>query len=192
MSNYGRNFEITVFPHAQDRKGRFFLDVAVDTTPIGVGVAYSTGGTVGAANDLDLQPVEPVDGDVAPTEMSGIAIYEYAPNAFAGDDPVLTDYSDKDTIPAGAAVQVVSGPYVKVRFKNTTAETFLQSRNYAGRLMVAPAGLAGVDVGDFLQPQATPSDANGHWAVAVTPANAWLVVTSVDTARGEVEAQMVF
>ncbi len=185
--SYGRNFEVTVPPHGRDRRGRFFLDGAA--LPIGAPVAYGTGGTVGGPNDLGLEPVVSVVGDVAPTEMSGIVLYEYAPNAYAGDDPVLTNYSDKDTVPAGAAVQVVRGDYVKVRFTNTTAETFLNTRDYAGRVMV---DLAGISVGDLLQPEATPNDTNGYWQAAVTAANAWLVVTKVDSARGELEAQMTF
>jgi len=187
--SYGRNFEVIVPPHGRDRRGQFFLDNAVDTLPIGAPVSYGTGGTVGGPNDLGLEPVVNVAGDVAPTELSGIVLYVYAPNAFAGDDPVLTDYSDKDTIPAGSAVQVIRGEHVKVRFTNTTTGTFLNTRSYAGRTMV---DLTGIVVGDLLQPEATPNDTNGYWQEAVTPANSWLVVTKVDSARGELEAQMTF
>lgn len=187
MSNYGRNFEVTVPPHGRDRRGRFFLDGA--SAPIGSGVSYGTGGTVGGPNALGLEPVTAVAGDVAPTELSGIAVYEFGPNGYAGDDPVLTTYSDKGDIPAGAAVQVVRGDYVKVRFTNTAADTFLNGQTYAARTMV---DLTGIVVGDLLQPEATPSDTNGYWQEAVTPANAWLVVTSVDSVRGELEAQMTF
>lgn len=187
--SYGRNFEVIVPPHGRDRRGRFFLDNAVDTVPIGAPASYSLAGTVGAPNALDMQPVVNVSGDVAPTEMSGILVYEYGPNGYAGDDPVLTDYSDKDTIDAGSAVQLIRGEYVKVRFTNTTAETFLNSRSYAARTMV---DLTGIIVGDLLQPETTPNDTNGYWQEAITPANAWLVVTKVDTARGELEAQMTF
>jgi hypothetical protein len=185
--SYGRNFEVIVPPHGRERRGRFFLDGA--ELPIGAPVSYGLGGTLGAPNDLDLQPVTSVAGDVAPTELSGIAVYEYGPNAYAGDDEVLTNYSDKDTVPAGAAVQVIRGEAVKVRFKNTVAETFLNSRSYTGRTMV---DLTGIIVGDLLQPEATPNDTNGYWQEAVTPANAWLVVTKVDSARAELEAQMTF
>lgn len=185
--SYGRNFEVIVPPHGRDRRGRFFLDGA--SVPIGSAVSYGTTGTVGGPNALGLSPVVRVQGDFAPTELSGIALYEYGPNAYAGDDPVLTTYSDKGDIPAGAAVQVIRGEYVKVRFTNTAADTFLGATSYPARNMV---DVAGVIVGDFLQPHATSNDTNGYWDEAITPANAWLVVTSIDTARGEVEAQMTF
>ncbi len=188
--SYGRNFEVIVPPHGRDRRGGFFLDNAVDTIPIGSAVEYGTGGTVGAPNALGLNPVVPaIAADLAPSEMSGIVVYEYAPNAFSGDDTVLTTYSDKDTVPAGAAVQVIRGEYVKVRFTNTVAETFLNVRAYTGRLMV---DLTGIVVGDFLQPDAVSDDTDGYWQEAITAANAWMVVTSVDTARAELEAQMTF
>lgn len=187
--SYGRNFEIIVSPYGRGRRGRFYLDSAT-AIPIGAPVTYSLAGDSGAENDLGLQPVILATGaDLAPTEMSGIGVYEYAPNAYAGDDPVLTNYSDKIDIPAGAAVQVIRGDYVKVRFTNTVTETFLNTRSYAGRTMV---DLTGIAVGDFLQPEASPSDSNGYWQEAVTPANAWLVVTKVDATRGELEAQMTF
>lgn len=186
--SYGRNFEVIVPPHGRDRRGRFYLDSATDL-PIGAPVSFALTGPTGAANALGMQPVVSVSGDVAPTEMSGIVVYEYGPNAYSGDDPVLTDYSDKDVVPADGACQVIRGEYVKVRFTNTTAETFLNQRSYTGRVMI---DLTGIAVGDLLQPETTPNDTNGYWQEAVTPANAWLVVTSVDTARAELEAQMTF
>lgn len=187
--SYGRNFEVIVPPHGRDRRGQFFLDNAVDTLPIGTPVSYGLTGTVGGPNDLGLMPVVAAGTGAPPTELSGIVLYEYAPNAYAGDDPVLTDYSDKDTIPAGSAVQVIRGEHVKVRYTNTAAETFLNTRSYAARTMV---DLTGIVVGDYLEPETAPSDTNGYWQETIVAANAWLVVTKVDAARGELEAQMTF
>lgn len=190
--SYGRNFEVIVPPHGRDRRGRFFLD-STTAVPIGAPGIYSLGGDEGAVNALGMNPVILATGaDLAPTEMSGIMVYEHAPNAYAGFDPVLTDYSDIDTIPAKGAVQLIRGEYVKVRFTNTAASTFLNTRSYAARTMVAPANLSSIAVGDALNPAATPNDTNGYWKEATSAANAWLVVTKVDTARGEVEAQMTF
>jgi hypothetical protein len=134
------------------------------------------------------------DGAPPKNGHAGIALYEYGPAAFAGDDPILTTYSDKDTIPTGAAIQLVSGDKVKVVLRNTSNRTFLQSRTYVGRTMVAGLGATPtVGVGDYLEPfGATASDTNGYWKETATTANAWLVVTKVDSTRGEVEARMLF
>jgi len=186
--SYGRNFEVTVPPHGQDRRGRFYNDGPA--IPIGAPVLYALTGTAGAANALGLEPVVLAAGAlVAPTELSGLAVYEYGPNGYAGTDPVLTTYSDQDVVPAGAAVQVVRGSYVKVRYTNTVASTFLNSTAYAGRTMIPTAGLL---VGDFLGLAAVPNDTNGYFAETAIPGDAWLVVTAVDVARDQVEAQMTF
>ncbi len=196
MSNYGRNFEFIVPPNGNQRKGRFFLDNAIDTVAIGAPVVFATSGTVGANNALDLEPVIVADGaqDIPVSGRGGIAVYEYGPAAFAGDDPSLTTYSDKDTIPAGAAVQVISGSQIKVRYKNTAARTFLESREYAARTMVAglSAATPTVVVGELLTPQTTPNDSNGYWVETSTASEAWLVITKVDAATDELEAQMTF
>ncbi len=141
MSNYGRNFEFTVPPDGKDRKGRFY-NAEGAAFPIGAPVTASNGAT----NALGLEPVTLTTGatnapDNKGNGRGGIAIYEYAPNAFSGDDPQLTVYSDKDTVPDLAAVQVVSGTHIKVRFRNTAAtSSFLNTRTYVGRMMVAGVG----------------------------------------------------
>jgi hypothetical protein len=124
--------------------------------------------------------------------MGGIAVYEHAPAAFAGNDPFLTTYSDIDTVPAGKAVQVVSGTDVKVVFRNTEDRTFLNTRDYEGRVMVAGLGATPtVEVGELLSPGVGNGN-SGYWAVTAVATEAWLVVTKVDNARGEVEAKFVF
>ena len=122
----------------------------------------------------------------------GIAVYEYGPAAYAGDDPFLTTYSDKDTVPAGAAVQVVNGPDVKVVLRNTSDETFLNTRDYTGRVMVGGLGATlTLAVGDYLTP-GTGDDTDGYWEETSTASEAWLVITKVDNDRGEVEARLTF
>lgn len=188
--SYGRNFEFRVPPRSGERSGRYFLDEA-SAIPIGAPVLVDESGD---EDDMGLSPVNLATGATpkpAPG-MGGIAVYEHAPAAYAGFDPLLTTYSDVDTVPAGKAVQVVSGTTVKVVFRNTEDETFLQTRDYDGRVMVAGLGATPtVAVGDFLTP-GTGDDTSGYWAETGSAANAWLVVTKVDSDRGEVEARFLF
>jgi len=126
----------------------------------------------------------------------GIGIYEHGDgDTWAGFDRQLTTYSDLGTLPPAKAVQLVSGPNVKVVFRNTDDETYLNVREYEGRTMVAEIGTPAtpnVTAGDYLEPHSSPSDTNGYWQSTATRANAWLVVTRVDVDRGEVEAQFLF
>lgn len=190
MASYGRNFDFRVVPRAENRKGNFFVPATGSPIPIGAPVGMSNG----AEDGRGLSPVALVTGATAPLKgHHGIAVYEYAPAAFAGNDPYLTTYSDKDTVPLGAAVQVVSGPELKVVFRNTSARTFLVSRAYPGRVMVAGIGIATptIAVGDLLTP-GTGDDTSGYWAETGSASNAWLRVTHIDNARGEVTAQLLF
>lgn len=191
MSNYGRNFEFLVPPQGNQRQGRYYNAEGAEI-PIGVPVEVDTGTD---DNDLDMQAVVLATGATATPDngQGGIVVYEYGPAGYAGDDPFLTDYSDKDVVPDGAAVQVVHGDTVKVRFKNTVASTFLNTRDYAGRIMVAglQAATPTVAVGEYLTP-GTGDDTSGYWAEDADVANAWLVITSVDADRDELEARMTF
>lgn len=187
--SYGRNFEFRVPPYGGQRGARYALADDVDDLPIGAPVALTGDDDGNGRNLVDSASAAtpPVSG------VHGIAVYEYAPAAFAGDDPLLTTYSDKDTVPALASVQLVSGDTVKVVLRNTEDRTFLQVREYEGRTMVAGLGATPtLAVGNFLEPHTSPSDTNGYWQETATKANAWLVITSVDSARGEVEARMMF
>lgn len=187
MPNYGRNFEYRVQPHHGQRGSRFATEADQPAVPIGAPVTVVTGEDTGGRAYVRL-----ATGAQAPEiGMSGIAVFEHGPDAFAGVDPQMTTYSDFGDAPVGAAVQMVSGPPVKVVLRNTAARTFLTARQYAARVMVAPANLAGLAVGDYLTP-GVGSDAAGYWAETALPAEAWLVITKVDTARGEVEAKMLF
>lgn len=192
MSNYGRNFEFRVPPHHGERGGRYYLpSTAPADLPIGVPVTVADGATPNAAFSgalpvgLAAAAAPPVNG------QAGIILYEHGPAAYAGTDPLLTTYSDIDKAPRGKMVQVISGDKVKVVLRNTVDRTFLQSRNYVGRTIVAPANLAGLVVGDMLTP-GVGSDAAGYWAETADPTLAWLIVLNVDTARRELECRMTF
>lgn len=188
--SYGRNFEFRVPPHGGQRGARYALADGVTGLPIGAAVAAT-----GSEDDHGRLLVElAADGAAPVAGINGIAVYEHGPAAFAGDDPILTTYSDKDTVPADAAVQVVSGDTVKVVLRNTADRTFLNTRSYEGRTMVAGLGATPtVAIGDYLEPYgASASDTNGYWKETATASNAWLVVTHVDSARNELEARMLF
>lgn len=189
MSTYGRNFEFRVPPRSGERAGRYYLFGSTDI-PIGAPVIV-----VDEDEDsMGLTPVElaAADENRPKNGMGGIAVYEHAPAAYAGNDPLLTTYSDIDTVPAGKAVQVVSGDTVKVVLRNTDDETFLNVREYTGRTFVAGLGATPtLVVGDFLTPGAG-NDNDGYWKETSTEGDAWLVITKVDNDRGEVEARLTF
>lgn len=189
MANYGRNFEFRAAPRGAHRGGRYYF-AGETNIPIGAPVKYDASKD---ENELGLLPVVLATGDQARpfNGMGGVVVFEHAPAAFTGYDEAITTYSDIDFVPAGKAVQVVSGTEVKVVLRNTEDRDFL-GRAYDGRLMVAGAGATPtVAVGNYLTP-GTGNDGAGYWAETATAANAWLVVTKVDTARGEVEAKFVF
>ena len=185
MSTYGRNFEFRVPPVHGQRQSRFYASTAI---PIGAPVGSTT-----TFDTLNRQELELETGAVAPVSgKHGILVYEFAPAAFAGDDAMLTTYSDKDTAPAGAAVQLVSGDEVKVVLRNTADRTFLNTRAYAGKTYVAGLGATPtLAVGDYLTP-GTGDDTDGYWAETASATDAWLLITAVDVDRGEVEARMLF
>lgn len=190
--SYGRNFEFRVPPKGGNRSGRGYLDETVSTTPIGAPVVLTDAGDENVLGLAAYTLATTAQAAPKPGE-GGVAVYEYGPAAFAGEDPWLTTHSDMDTIPAGAAIQVVNGTDVKIVLRNTSDETFLQTRAYTGRVMVAGIGIATptLAVGDYLTP-GTGDDDNGYWAETGTAANAWLVITKVDNDRGEVEARLTF
>lgn len=186
--SYGRNFGFLVTPKGGQRAGRY----ALDGTSIPIGAPVVITGDSDALGLLEVTLATGAQAKPAPGK-GGIAVYEHAPQAFNGVDPVITTYSDIDRVPAGGAVQVISGSEIKVVLKNTTDTTFLSRANYpAARTMVAGVGATPtVAVGDFLTP-GTGNDNAGYWAETSNAAEAWLVVTKVDAARGEVEARLNF
>lgn len=196
MASYGRNFDFRVPPRSGERAGRFVLTdtgITGTTLPIGVPVVYDSAEGVDSAL-TDARSVKLATTEQAPQPgRSGILVYEHAPAAFAGFDPFLTTHSDIDFAPVGKLVQVVSGDTVKVVLKNTSDRTFLNTRDYDGRKMVAGLGGATptIVVGDYLTP-GTGNDTSGYWAETADVTKAWLVVTAVDNDRAECEAQFLF
>lgn len=191
MSTYGRNFSFRVPPQPEHRGARYITPSTGTAIPIGAPVQTSPSEIADDVNNrLTLKLAR---GVVAPKQgHTGILVYEYAPSAFAGNDPVLTTYSDLDTAPLGAGVQLVSGTSVKVELRNTVARSFFGQRTYAGRTMVAGMGATPtVSIGDHLRP-GLGDDTSGYWTETATAADAWLEVTDVDTARSLVEARMTF
>lgn len=189
MGSYGKNFEFRIVPRSENRLARF-VTPATGTWIIGAPVAGS-----GTKDALGREEVAAASPSTPPVKgRHGILVYEHGDGqTWAGDDPFLTTYSDKSTAPNSKAVQVVSGPNVKVVFRNTEDETFLATRAYEGRNMVGEDGATpDVLLGSYLEPATSPSDSNGYWQVTATAANAWLVVVGVDSARQEVEAQFLF
>lgn len=182
--SYGRNFWFAVPPEPRERKGRFSLAGSTDL-PIGTPV---TADTTADEDTLGLRPVDPVTGATAPIKgESGILVYEHL---FIDD--ITTTSTDRDTVPAGDACQVVSGTEVKVVFRNTDDTTFLNTRDISGRIMVAGLGATlTLAVGDLLTP-GTGNDTDGYWAETADSSLAWLRITKVDNDRSEVEAQMLF
>lgn len=185
-----RNFWFIRSPRHTERAGRYVLDSASDPLPQGVPVKVT-----GDDDGLGRAVVElatgaqnkPVGG------QGGILVYEQF--RMDGLDTVINTYSDADTVPAGKAVQVVSGENtVKVGFKNTSDDTFLTRTDYpATRVMVAGVSIATptVAVGNFLTP-GTGNDTDGYWAETSTAAEAWLVVTAIDAATDTVECVLNF
>ena len=185
--SYGRNFEFRSTPKSAERAGRYFLDSA---TPVVLGAPVVLSGEVDAVGRLGVELATGAQDKPLPGK-GGVLVYEHI--LHTGVDPYQTTYSDFDTAPVGEAVQVVNGSAVKVAYKNTTDDTFLTRTGYpTTRVMVAGvSGATTVAVGNLLTP-GVGNDEDGYWAETSDPAEAWLVVTSVNTTTGEVEARLNF
>lgn len=193
MGTYGRNFDFRIPPDGDERFGRYCTPITGSKIPIGAPVVSDI--PVGF-NPLGLQVLKLAKGPQAPPKTGGgILLYEYAPAAFAGLDEHLVTYSDLDTVPLGAAAQVIHHPGVKAVLTNTANTPypdFTAQFRSGPRVMVAGLGATpSVGVGDFLTPS-SGDDVNGYWEKTASATNAWLVVTKVDSARQEVEAEMLF
>lgn len=189
MSNYGRNLEFRIAPQRGQRNGAFVNNTG-SAIPLGVPV----GVTGDDADELGRRPIELVTGATAPEPGThGVLLVEHtAPTGMAGRDPFLDNYSDVDTCPDGTACMLVSGEEVKLVLRNTEDREFLHTRSYSGRTMVDGLGATPtVAAGDYLTP-GTGNDDDGYWAETADADNAWLVVTDVDTTRGEVTARLRF
>jgi hypothetical protein len=191
VGTYGRNFEFRVPPDGGQRGARYALpSTAPADIPIGAPVRVADGAT---ADEMGRLPVALATGAQAPKKgLSGIVLYEWAPAAYAGSDPYLTTFSDKDKVPRGQACQVVSGDMVKVVFRNTVDKVFLHTRDYPGRVIVAGLGTTPtLAVGDMLTP-GTGDDSAGYWTETADAADAWLIVEHIDSTRQEIECRLAF
>lgn len=196
MGSYGRNFDFRVMPFGAGRGSRFLLSTSADI-PIGAPVKYDSGVSTtsfGPDNAVIGVSLATTAQDAPRAGLGGIAVYEHAPAAFAGTDPVLTNYSDMDLCPKGKLIQVINGTQTKVVLTTTLASTFLQTRSYTGRVMVA--GLGGATTGDpvvgSLLTPGVGDGTSGYWAVTATASEAWLVVTAASQTHLEVEAKLTF
>lgn len=182
-----RNFEFRVSPRSGQRGGRYVLAGATALTS-GVPVLVGSGNDGLGRQNVTLATTSQA---IPKSGAGGILVFENI--NFDGVDPVINTYSDVDTASVGDAVQVVSGKGVKIALTNTTATSFLTRTSYpTARIMVAGAGATPtVAVGNFLTP-GVGNDTDGYWTETATDANAWLVVTSVDSTNGVVEAVLNF
>lgn len=186
-----RNFVFRKSPKGGERGGRFVLGGPTTLTS-GVPVKID-----GSNDGLGRLTVTLATGDqVKPKPgTGGIMVYENID--WLGFDRDIYTFSDNDAIKPGDAVQVVTGGQgtVKVAFTNTaTGASYLNRTDYPkARVMVAGVSQAtpSVAIGDYLTP-GVGNDASGYWVETSTAANGWLVVTSVDSTTGVVEAELNF
>lgn len=122
----------------------------------------------------------------APTALSGFVLYEHI--QFQGVDPFLTTQYDAPFIyaPQGRYAQMVHGLGVKVWLRNTGALPLYDGRTQPGATLVS-TDLSTVAVGDNLT-----TNADGTWSKAVSASTSWMVVESVNSTTGLVEARLTF
>jgi len=109
--------------------------------------------------------------------------------AAAGQVPM-----DMDFAPRGRMVQVISGPGLKVWFRNTEADTTEPGLNYASsRAEVVMVGNLGHDgTGDVAEGDLLGWDeVNKYWAVTTVAAEAVFRVDSADNTYGILDATML-
>lgn len=182
-----RNFEYRVSPRGSERGSRFVLSSSSDALTKGVPVVPT-----GAVDAQGRTVVQLATGAQAKPLPGRGGILDFERFRMDGLDPFNFTYSDADTVDPGRPVQVVTAG--KIAFRNTTADSFYSREDYpTARIMVAGVSIATptVAVGDMLTP-GTGTDAAGYWAETANAANAWLVVTAVDSSTGIVEAIINF
>lgn len=190
MGSYGRFGDFLQSPRPEDRLGRFVSgdDIII---PMFAPVRVIAGSHVDGNGQL---PLELAAGAQAPKKgFSGIAIFENPTPDIAGLDMTLSRSDDLDYVPIGAACQLVSAPYVRLRLINAGVVNFYGQRTYAARKMVAGLGGAtpAIVEGDLLTP-GVGDDTSGYWAKTSDASLAWLRVTGVYNASTELDAQFLF
>jgi hypothetical protein len=190
MGSYGRNFDFRIAPQWNQRLGRYVLAEGA-AIPIGAPVEIAAAATQSDDFTGALPATLATGATTTPRRgFGGIAVYEHLDlNQL---DPLYATYSDRDTVPDGKLFQVVSGEGIKVCFRNTVARTFLETRDYDGRIMVAGFGATPtLAVGDLLTP-GTGNNSAGYWAETADATMAWMVITGLDHDRSEIEAMLLF
>jgi hypothetical protein len=178
MGSYGRSFEWRATPVEQARYARARV---VGPVPIGAPVTL---GPPLQADFTDALSARLTTGEQEFLVGSGVVVYEWID--YHRLDPQIATLSDRDTVPDGVLCQVISDTSTKLIFKNYGP--VFAGRSRFNRIMVAGVGGAtNLAVGDYLTP-GSGNDTFGYWTPTVDVAHAWLTVTRVDLARGEVEA----
>lgn len=183
-----RNFSFRVSPVGGQRAGRYVL---AGSTALTSGVPVVADGTNDGLGRANVQ-LAAANHAIPLPGQGGILVFEKLD--YRGLDTVINTYSDNDAVAVGDSVQVVSGKEVKVVLTNSTTTTFLTRTSYpAARIMVAGVSIATptVAVGDMLKP-GVGNDTDGYWAETSDATLAWLVVTSVNSTTGVVEARLNF
>lgn len=187
-----RNFGIRRFTNLV-REARY-------RAPSGTALRLGTGVELDPNSTSDPQAVRQIaagkgalNGGGLDHHKVGILWYEHDSQSYEGAaaGTLLQDY---DTAPPGRMVQMLSGPGVKVWFRNTEASTTEPGLNFPNDrgevIMVADLGHHGskdLAVGDLLAWDA----ANNYWAKTSVPAEAILRVTHVDHDLGVCDAEML-
>ena len=186
MSSLGRNFSFLQSPIPEHRLGRY----KTGSTALPQGAPVLATGATDTADKRRAVALAAADAPMAGAVggLGGILVWDEGWEGLYGLDSALNSASDVGLVPAYTAAQVVHGTEVRVGFRNTTAHSFLNLRNYTGLVMVNMTSLV---LGDYLTPGAG-DDTNGYWKRTTTAANGWLRVTGIDSNNGLVEAQMLF
>ncbi|MGZ4745719.1 MAG: hypothetical protein ACXVYY_01415 [Oryzihumus sp.] len=183
-SNYGLNFGVRRADEDQAiREGRYRLPAAAGPGPNGT---YQIGTAIqidpAAAGYLKVCAADAT----ARTGVTGLLISEDAwLRSIYGSDRIAVDQYALGQAVAGRQAYILSGPGVKVWFKNTTAVTRPDGRSIAAVTMVA--ALSGLVVGDQLGWNGTA------WAKVdgTTVHNAFMEVVSINQASSSLEATLL-
>ena len=161
-----KNAEYRVPPTPQQRAGRHTSSVATRRL-----VPMQDEGTDDGYDRTALEP-----GVKGETPISGKhGLVDYVAIMQGGSDD-MRRFFPRDFIPEDASVQLVSGPTVKVAYRNTAKARMI-------------AGTVAKD--DLLTPKASGSDIVGYWEKTTTPGEEWARVTNVNP-DGTIEVQMTF
>lgn len=179
MGSYGRSFEWRATPVEQARYAR--ARVVGDPVPIGAPV---TMGPPLQADYTDALSARLTTGEQSFLVGSGVAVFEWID--FHRLDPALATHSDRDIIPVGVLCQVVADPSTKLVFKNY-GPRFAGTTRFRRTMVAGLGATTTLDVGGYLTP-GVGTDNLGYWTPTADAAHAWLTITRVDLARGEIEA----